>query len=91
MISYRTSTGHQNYIAYIAPNGTITSKSGAIIDHDTWRIKPDGHFCTKYHVFNYGQEMCAVQYLSGNDVYAVQDGNLVNVSHKRVPGNPEHL
>jgi hypothetical protein len=91
LTSYGTSAGHQDFIAYIAPDGTITTKFGAIKDHGAWRIEPDGHFCVKYHVLQYGQEVCALQYQDGNDVYSVQDGILVNVTHKRVPGNPEHL
>ena len=89
--SYDITIGHGGFTAYIAPNGTITTRSGAITDHGKWWIKSDGHFCTKYGTFNYGQKTCALQYVNGNDVYSVQDGILVNVSHKRVPGNPEHL
>jgi hypothetical protein len=89
--SYGITTGHVGFTAWIAADGTLTTRSGAMTDHGKWWIKSDGHFCTKNGTFNYGQETCVLQYVNGNDTYSVQDGILVNVTHKRVPGNPEHL
>lgn len=56
-------------------------------DHSKRRIEPDGHICTNYSSSNCGHEPCRLLYVSGDVTYSVQDGILVNVTHKIVPGN----
>jgi hypothetical protein len=59
--------------------------------HGKWWITPDGHVCTQFSTFNQGHETCTLSYRDGNDIYSLRDGILAAVSHKQVPGNPEHL
>lgn len=90
--SYGTNTSHQDYIAYLAPGGTIQLKSGTFTDKGVYRIENDGHVCVKYTKVFDGAERCQLTYQDGDDVYSVLgDGMVTSVSHRRVAGNPEHL
>jgi hypothetical protein len=53
----RTAT-NAPYSMYVAPDGTLVSRIYQRTDTGTWRITPDGLFCTTWRVDFDGREVC---------------------------------
>ena len=95
VLSNNTATGvtreGQPYAIYFAGNGQERFREGVNSDVGTWRVLPDGRFCSTFVRLNNDREQCYVMYRTGNSIsFQAPDG--VSVGSVAVtPGNPQRL
>ena len=79
------------YAAYFSPEGRERFREGTFSDVGTWRVLPDGRFCSTLVRVSGNVEQCYVMYRSGNAVtYQRPDGVTIGTVTV-VPGNPQGL
>jgi hypothetical protein len=81
------------YYAWFAPGGQLRFRQGTFIDGGTWRIGPDGRFCTAMTKVNGGLEECYFLYRTPS-VTAVRFDRLDGTpggTFSVLPGNPQAL
>jgi hypothetical protein len=97
IVSGNTVTGvasdGQPYYAWFAPNGQLRFRQGTFIDTGTWRIGPDGRFCTAMTKINGGLEECYFLYRTTTPTairFDRLDGSTAG-TFSVLPGNPQAL
>jgi hypothetical protein len=97
IVSGNTVTGiasdGQPYYAWFAPNGQLRFRQGTFIDAGTWRIGPDGRFCTAMTKINGGIEECYLLYRTTTPTairFDRLDGTTAG-TFSVLPGNPQAL
>jgi hypothetical protein len=97
LVAGNTATGiatdGQPYYAWFAPGGQLRFRQGTFMDAGTWRVGPDGRFCTAMTKTNAGMEECYYLYRT-NTATAVRfdrlDGTTAG-TFSVLPGNPQAL
>jgi hypothetical protein len=84
-------TNGRPYATYFTADGHERFREGTFTDIGTWRVLPDGRFCSALVQLSANSEECYVMYRVGNNVtFQRPDGATVgNVTV--VPGNPRGL
>jgi hypothetical protein len=97
LIGGNTTTGiaadGQPYYAWFGPDGQVRFRQGKFVDAGTWRVGPDGRFCTTMTKTNGGAEECYYLYRT-NSATAIRfdrvDGTTLG-TFSVLPGNPQSL
>jgi hypothetical protein len=97
LIAGNTTTGiaanGQPYYAWFGPSGQVRFRQGDFVDTGSWRVGPDGRFCTTMTKTNGGAEECYYLYRT-NSATAVRfdrvDGTTLG-TFSVLPGNPQAL
>lgn len=85
------SSNGRAYAAYFSPDGRERFREGAFTDVGSWRVLPDGQFCSTLVQVSANAEQCYVMYRSGNTItYQRPDGVTIGTVTV-VPGNPQGL
>ena len=79
------------YAAYFAVNGQERFREGAFNDAGTWRVLPDGRFCSALVQLSSNIEQCYLMYRSANGVTFQQPDGVTVGTITVVPGNPLSL
>jgi len=81
----------QTYYAYFGPTGQVRFQQDDIRDTGTWRILPDGLFCSQMTRINDGAEQCYTLYRNGQVMtFDRPDGTPIG-SFTALAGNPRDL
>jgi hypothetical protein len=81
----------QTYYAYFGPHGQVRFQQDDIRDTGTWRIMPDGRFCSQMTRINDGAEQCYTLYRNGQVMtFDRPDGTPIG-SFTALAGNPRDL
>lgn len=83
----------QPYYAWFGPGGQLRFRQGTFVDTGTWRVGPDGRFCTSMTKTNGGAEECYYLYRT-NTATAVRFDRLNGTTagtFSVLPGNPQAL
>jgi len=79
------------YAIFFTPDGTERFRQGDFTDIGTWRVLPDGRFCSSLTRLSGNAEECYVMYRSANTItFERRDGVSVG-SINLLPGNPLSL
>ena len=80
-----------SYAAYFAPTGQERFRQGAFADIGTWRVLPDGRFCTALVQLSGNIEQCYIMYRNGNNVTFQRADGVTVGSVSVVAGDPLNL
>lgn len=78
------------YAAYFAADGQERFREGGYSDTGTWRVLPDGRFCSSLHKFGGGEE-CYIMYRSGNTISFQRADGVTVGSVSILAGDPLNL
>jgi hypothetical protein len=97
LVAGNTATGvaadGKAYFAWFAPGGQLRFRQGDFADSGTWRVGPDGSFCTSMARTNGGAEECYYLSRTGSATavrFERLDGTPVG-TFSVLPGNPQAL
>jgi hypothetical protein len=97
LIAGNTTTGiaadGQPYYAWFGPGGQVRFRQGSFVDTGSWRVGPDGRFCTTMTKTNGGAEECYYLYRT-NSAAAIRFDRLDGATlgtFSVLPGNPQAL
>lgn len=79
------------YAAYFAADGQERFQQGAYRDYGTWRVLPDGRFCTALTQVSGNVEQCYIMYRSANAVTFQRPDGITVGSVDMLPGDPLNL
>jgi hypothetical protein len=79
------------YAAYFTPDGHERFREGNFTDIGTWRVTPDGRFCSALVQLSANTEECYVMYRVGNNVTFQRPNGTTVGNVTVVPGNPQGL
>jgi hypothetical protein len=83
----------QPYYDWFAPGGQLRFRQGTFVDTGTWRVGPDGRFCTSMSKINGGMEECYYLYRTTTPTsvrFDRLDGTTAG-TFSVLPGNPQAL
>lgn len=81
----------QPYAAYFTADGQERFRAGAFTDVGTWRVLPDGRFCSALTRLGGGGEECYIMYRSGNAITFQRPDGVTVGSVTVVAGDPLSL
>src|SRR6185437_864472 len=79
------------YAAYFAADGQERFREGGYSDTGTWRVLPDGRFCSSLSRFGGGGEECYIMYRSGNAISFQRADGVTVGSVRMLAGDPLNL
>jgi hypothetical protein len=85
------STNGSPYAAYFAADGQERFRSGDFSDVGTWRVLPDGRFCSTLTNLGSGAEQCYIMYRSGDTITFQRPDGITVGSVNIVAGDPLSL
>lgn len=84
-------TNGQPYAAYFTADGTQRFREGDFTDVGTWRVLPDGRFCSALTRLSDNAEQCYIMYRSANTITFERPDGVTVGSVNLVPGDPLSL
>lgn len=81
-------TDGQPYAAFFSADGQERFREGNFADAGSWRVLPDGRFCSLLPRLSGNAEECYIMYRSGNAITFQRPDGLTVGSVNVVPGNP---
>jgi hypothetical protein len=84
-------TNGQPYTMYFASDGQERFREGGFGDSGTWRVLPDGRFCSALSRVSNRHPECYLMYRSGSAIIFQRPDGVIVGSFTIVPGNPEDL
>ena len=79
------------YAAFFSSDGHERFREGTFTDVGTWRVLPDGRFCSTLVRVSGNVEECYVMYRSGNTITYHRPEGVPIGTVRVVPGNPQGL
>lgn len=79
------------YAAYFTADGHERFREGTFTDIGTWRVLPDGRFCSAMVQLSANTEECYVMYRTGNNVAFQRPDGATAGNVTVIPGNPQGL
>jgi hypothetical protein len=79
------------YAAFFTADGTQRFREGDFTDVGTWRVLPDGRFCSALTRLGDNAEQCYVMYRSANTITFEQPDGVTVGSVNLLPGDPSNL
>jgi hypothetical protein len=84
-------TDGARYALYFSGDGQERFRQGAFTDVGTWRVLPDGRFCSSLVRVSNNDQQCYIMYRSGQNITFERPDGVTVGNVTVVPGNPEHL
>jgi hypothetical protein len=84
-------TDGARYSLYLSGDGQERFRQGAFTDVGTWRVLPDGRFCSSLVRVSNNDQQCYIMYRSGQNITFERPDGVTVGNVTVVPGNPEHL
>jgi len=92
MTSYGTVGDGKNFVAYLAPDGTIKARDGDKQDAGRYRIDPNGELCIHYQDQQQPEDVCQTLWRGNGKYYSTLDGARPGAIITTVrPGNADNL
>ena len=79
------------YAAYFSPGGVERFRQGEFADYGSWRVLPDGRFCSTLARLSHAGQECYVMYRAGNTLTFDRPDGVAVGSVTVVAGNPLNL
>ena len=79
------------YSAYFSGDGKERFHQGGFTDTSTWRVLPDGRFCSSLSRVSSDNQECYIMYRSGQTITFQRPDGVTVGNVTVVPGNPERL
>jgi len=80
-----------SYALYFVGDGQERFRQGGFSDVGTWRVLPDGRFCSTLVRVSSDNQQCYIMYRSGQNITFQRPDGVTVGSVTVVPGNPEHF
>lgn len=80
-----------SYALYFVGDGQERFRQGGFSDTGTWRVLPDGRFCSTLVRVSSDNQQCYIMYRSGQNITFQRPDGVTVGSVTVVPGNPEHF
>jgi len=92
MTDYGTYQDGKTFVAYLAPDGTITMRHEDQTDVGHYHVEPDGQLCVQYHQQQQDGDVCQTVWQGNGQFYStLSDGRAGAIIATVKPGNAEHL
>jgi hypothetical protein len=79
------------YSLYFSGDGQERFRQGDFSDAGTWRVLPDGRFCSALVRVSNDNQQCYIMYRSGQTITFQRPDGVTVGNVTVVPGNPDHL
>lgn len=79
------------YVVYFANNGGERFREATMVDGGTWRVLPNGEFCSQLPLVTHGTENCYILSRYGDVILFQRPDGLAVGSIRVVAGNPQSL
>jgi hypothetical protein len=79
------------YALYFVGDGQERFRQGGFSDAGTWRVLPDGRFCSSLARVSSDNQQCYIMYRSGQTITFQRPDGVTVGNVTVVPGNPERL